>query len=69
MIAFILHVSSYVGASCRTDLEEVLIPRQLAYYVLDFEAYCAPTSRSRMSKIFRDLESLGKIAGKKDCHN
>ena len=30
------------------------------FHVLDFEAYFAPTSRSRMSNIFRDSESLGK---------
>ena len=35
------------------------------FYVVYFEAYFAPTSRSRMSKIFRDSESLGKSAGKK----
>ena len=34
------------------------------FHVLDFEAYFAPTSRSRMSKVFRDSESLGKSAGK-----
>ena len=38
-------------------------------HVLDFEAYFAPTSRSRMSKILRDLESLGKSAGKKWSQN
>ena len=35
------------------------------FHVVDFEAYFAPTSQSRMSKIFRDSESLGKSAGKK----
>ena len=39
------------------------------FHVLDFEAYFAPTSRSRMSKIFRDSESLGKSAGKKWSQN
>ena len=39
------------------------------FHVLDFEAYFAPTSQSRMSKIFRDSESLGKSAGKKWSQN
>ena len=39
------------------------------FHVIDFEAYFDPTSRSRMSKIFRDLESLGKSAGKKWSQN
>ena len=30
------------------------------FHVLDFEAYFAPTSRSRMSKIFGDSEFLGE---------
>ena len=33
------------------------------------EAYFAPTTQSRMSKIFRDSESLGKSAGKKWSQN
>ena len=39
------------------------------FHVIDFEAYFAPTSRSRMSKILRDSESLGKSAGKKWSQN
>ena len=39
------------------------------FHVLDFEAYFAPTSGSQMSKSFRDLESLGKKAGKKWSQN
>ena len=39
------------------------------FHVLDFEAYFAPFSRSQMSKIFRDSESLGKSAGKKWSQN
>ena len=39
------------------------------FRVVYFEAYFAPTSRSRMSKIFRDSESLGKSAGKKWSQN
>ena len=39
------------------------------FHVLNFEAYFAPTSRSRMSKKFRDSESLGKRAGKKWSQN
>ena len=35
------------------------------FHVVYFEAYFAPTSRSQMSKLFRDPESLGKSAGKK----
>ena len=35
------------------------------FHVLDFEAYFAFNSRSRMSNIFRDSEFLGKSAGKK----
>ena len=38
-------------------------------HVLDFEAYFAPTSQSRMSKIFRDFEILGKNAEKKWSQN
>ena len=30
------------------------------FHVVYFEAYFAPTSRSRMSKNFRDSESLGE---------
>ena len=33
------------------------------FCVVYFEAYFAPTSRSRMSKNFRDSESLGESAG------
>ena len=36
------------------------------FHVIDFEAYFAPTSQSRMSTNFRDLESLGESAGKKE---
>ena len=39
------------------------------FRVVYFEAYFAPTSRSRMSKLFRDSESLGKSAGKKWSQN
>ena len=39
------------------------------FHVLDFEAHFAPTSRSRMSKSFRDSESLGKSPGKKWSQN
>ena len=39
------------------------------FHVLDFEAYFAPISQSRMSKNFRDSESLGKSAGKKWSQN
>ena len=39
------------------------------FHVLDFEAYFAPTSRSRLSQIFRDSESLGKSNGKKWSQN
>ena len=39
------------------------------FHVLDFEAYFAPTSRSRMSKNFGDSESLRKRAGKKWSQN
>ena len=39
------------------------------FHVVYFEAYFAPTFRNRMSKIFRDLESLGKSAGKKWSQN
>ena len=34
-------------------------------YRLPFKRLCAPTSRNRMSNIFRDSESLGKTNGKK----
>ena len=37
--------------------------------VVYFEAYFAPTSRSRISKNFKDSESLGKSAGKKWSQN
>ena len=39
------------------------------FRVVYFEAHFAPTFRSRMSKIFRDSESLGKSAGKKCSQN
>ena len=39
------------------------------FHVVYFEAYFAPTSRSRMSKDFRALESLGKSDGKKWSQN
>ena len=39
------------------------------FHVLDFEAYFAPISRSRMSKICRASESLGKSAGRKGSQN
>ena len=39
------------------------------FNVIFFEAYFAPTFRSRMSKVFRDSESLGKNAGKKWSQN
>ena len=43
----------------------VSVPFRVVY----FEAYFAPTSRSRKSNIFRDSESLGKSAGKKWSQN
>ena len=43
----------------------VSVPFRVVY----FEAHFAPTSRSRMTKIFRDSESLGKSAGKKWSQN
>ena len=39
------------------------------FHVLDFEAYFAPISQSRMSTIFRALEFLGKSARKKGSLN
>ena len=39
------------------------------FHVLDFEAYFAPSSRSRMSNIFRYSEFLGKSDGKKWSQN
>ena len=39
------------------------------FHVIFFEAYFAPTSRSRMTNIFKDSESLGKSAGKKWSQN
>ena len=42
---------------------------RVPFRVVYFEAYFAPTSRNRMSKIFRYLESLGKSAGKKWSQN
>ena len=39
------------------------------FHVPDCDAYFAPTSRSRMSKAFRDSESLGGNAGKKWSQN
>ena len=41
----------------------------VSFHVVDFEAYFTPTSRSRMSKSFRDSESLEKSAGKKGSQN
>ena len=38
------------------------------FHVVYFEAYFAPTSRSWMSNIFRDSESLGKSNRKKWSH-
>ena len=35
------------------------------FHALDFEAYFDPTSRSQISKMFRDSEFLGENAGKK----
>ena len=37
-------------------------------FEVPFKRLFAPTSQSRMSKIFRDLESLGKSNGKKWSH-
>ena len=39
------------------------------FHVVYSEAYFAPTSRSWMSKVFRDLESLGKSVRKKWSQN
>ena len=39
------------------------------FHAAHFEAYFAPTSRSRMTKFFRASESLGESAGKKWSHN
>ena len=39
------------------------------FHVLGFEAYFAPNSQNWMSKVFRDLESFGKSAGKKWSQN
>ena len=39
------------------------------FHVAHFEAYFAPTFQSRMTKILRDSESLGKSAGKKWSQN
>ena len=39
------------------------------FHVLDFVAYFAPTSQSRISKNVRDLESFGKSAGKEWSQN
>ena len=43
----------------------LFVPFRLVY----FEAYFPPTSQNRMSKIFKDSQSLGKSAGKKWSQN
>ena len=43
-------------------------PCVCSLFEVPFNGLFAPTSRSRMSNIFRDSESLGKSNGKKWCH-
>ena len=50
---------------CLCGVCVVSVPFRVVY----FEAHFAPTSRSRMSDIFRDSEFLGKSAGKKWSQN
>ena len=44
--------------SSSRDVHVLVLSCLSPFHVLDFEAYFAPTSRSRMSKFFRDSESL-----------
>ena len=52
------------SSSCNVRLFVCLLMSMSPFHILDFEAYFAPTSQSRMSKFFRDSESLGKSARK-----
>ena len=45
-----------------------ICPYVCPLFEVPFNGLFAPTSRSRMSNIFRDLQSLGKSNGKKWCH-
>ena len=53
----------------RVGLVVCVIVHISPFHVLDFEAYFAPTSLSRMSKNFRDLEFFAKSAGNKWSQN
>ena len=50
---------------CQSVRPSVRLSVSLFTFEVPFKRLFAPTSRSRMSNIFRDLESLGKSNGKK----
>ena len=56
-----LSISQFVRVS-------VHVPVRLFTFEVPFKRLFAPTSRKRMSNIFRDSESLGKSNGKKWSH-
>ena len=57
--------SSWIVCLCVCLCVCLFVPLHVVY----FEAYFAPTSLSRMSKVFRASESLGKMGGKKWSQN
>ena len=58
----------WADAFYKSKCPSVCLPVRLFTFEVPFKRLFAPTSRSRMSKIFRDSESLGKSNGKKWSH-
>ena len=66
ILVFLLANFQRIGPLGRFNLLVAMSVRlfYVPFHVVYFEAYFAPTSQSRMSKVFRDSESLGKSAEK-----
>ena len=56
---------AFYKSKCPSVCPSVCLPVCLFTFEVPFNGLFAPTSRSRMSNIFRDSESLGKSNGKK----
>ena len=67
--ALALWADAFYKSKCSSVCLSVRPSVRLFTFGVPFKLLFAPTSGSRMSKIFRDSESLGKSAGKKWSQN
>ena len=64
----LLLVTLFYKSKCPSVFLSVCLFVRVFTFEVPFKRLFAPTSQSRMSKSFRDSESLGKSSGKKWSH-